>query len=213
MISLADVAVRRLASITVSVDLRLADSLNPAAAGFGVTATTSAGRPYPSVSHPWTRRFYQAGFDGVRYGAAHHPPELRSLTPCSARPAKAPGTVPILMDRFPTSWSRRHGPNSAWSSGEPPHPRRSSGGHHNGSGSSNRSAIDGGPTGRGRRRRRSPGLPGSQPAGMYAKCMQTPCHGSETGGRGRTRPAQSPCSGAQGGTPWTQSHGPSLTGG
>jgi hypothetical protein len=68
-----DIASRRLATITLKEPLRVADCLDPAAAGFGVTATTSAGRPYPSVSHPWARRFFQAGFDGVRYGVAHHP--------------------------------------------------------------------------------------------------------------------------------------------
>jgi hypothetical protein len=73
LVSEADVAVRRLATITLDVDLRLADCLSPAAAGFGVTATTSAGYPYSRESHPWALRFYQAGFDGVRYGAAHHP--------------------------------------------------------------------------------------------------------------------------------------------
>jgi hypothetical protein len=73
LVSADDVAARRLATITVDVNLRLADCLNAAAAGFGVTATTSAGYPYSRVSHPWAWRFYQAGFDGVRYGAAHHP--------------------------------------------------------------------------------------------------------------------------------------------
>jgi RES domain len=68
-----DVVTRRLAIIRIGPDLQLADCLNPVAAGFGVTATTSAGYPYSRVSHPWARRFYQAGFDGIRYGAAHHP--------------------------------------------------------------------------------------------------------------------------------------------
>lgn len=72
-VSAADIANRRLATISLEVGLRLADCLDPAAAGFGVTATTSAGGPYRRVSLPWARRFYQAGFDGVRYGAAHHP--------------------------------------------------------------------------------------------------------------------------------------------
>jgi hypothetical protein len=73
LVSTADVAGRRLATIRLSSDLRLADCLDPTAAGFGVTATTSAGYPYRKVSHPWAKRFFQAGFDGVRYGAAHHP--------------------------------------------------------------------------------------------------------------------------------------------
>lgn len=73
VVSTADVASRRLATIRLSSDLQLADCLHPNAAGFGVTATTSAGYPYHRVSHPWAKRFYQAGFDGVRYGAAHHP--------------------------------------------------------------------------------------------------------------------------------------------
>jgi hypothetical protein len=73
VVPVAEVATRRLATITLGHDLRLADCLDPVAAGFGVTATTSAGYPYQAVSHPWARRFWRAGFDGVRYGAAHHP--------------------------------------------------------------------------------------------------------------------------------------------
>ena len=33
---------------------------------------TSAGYPYKTVSHPWARRFWRAGVDWIRYGAAHH---------------------------------------------------------------------------------------------------------------------------------------------
>lgn len=73
VIPAADVAARRMATITVASDLRLADCHAPAAAGYGVNATTSAGYPYETVSHPWARRFWRAGFDGIRYGAAHHP--------------------------------------------------------------------------------------------------------------------------------------------
>jgi len=73
VVPMVEVATRRLATITVAADLRLADCHAPAAAGYGVTATTSAGYPYESVSHPWARRFWRAGFDGIRYGAAHHP--------------------------------------------------------------------------------------------------------------------------------------------
>lgn len=69
----ADVSVRRLTVITLTQELRLADCQSLAAAGYGVTATTSAGYPYEEVSHQWARRFWRAGFDGVRYGAAHHP--------------------------------------------------------------------------------------------------------------------------------------------
>jgi hypothetical protein len=73
IIPAADVAIRRLATITLTQELRLADCQDPAAASYGVTATTSAGYPYERESHPWARRFWRAGFDGVRYGAAHHP--------------------------------------------------------------------------------------------------------------------------------------------
>ncbi len=73
IIPTADVAGRRLATITLTQELRLADCQAPVAASYGVTATTSAGYPYKTESHPWARRFWRAGFDGVRYGAAHHP--------------------------------------------------------------------------------------------------------------------------------------------
>ena len=73
VIPVADVAVRQFATITVTRPLRLANCQAPTAASYGVTATTSAGYPYERESHPWARRFWRAGFDGVRYGAAHHP--------------------------------------------------------------------------------------------------------------------------------------------
>ena len=46
VVPVAEVAARRLATLTLTDDLRLADCHAPAAAGYGVTATTSAGYPY-----------------------------------------------------------------------------------------------------------------------------------------------------------------------
>jgi len=73
VIPATEVRARRLATITLSLELRVADCRSSAAAGYGVTATTSAGYPYERESHPWAQRFWRAGFDGIRYGAAHHP--------------------------------------------------------------------------------------------------------------------------------------------
>lgn len=69
----AELDERAMAEITIDRDLRLANCLAPRAASFGVKAEVSAGYPYETVSHPWARRLWHAGFDGVRYGAGHHP--------------------------------------------------------------------------------------------------------------------------------------------
>jgi hypothetical protein len=73
VIKRAELDERRMAEITTDRDLRLADCLAPRAASFGVKAEVSAGYPYETASHPWARLFWRAGFDGVRYGAGHHP--------------------------------------------------------------------------------------------------------------------------------------------
>jgi RES domain len=73
VIPTGDIAERRLAEVTIAHDLRLADCTATMAAAFGVTATTSAGYPYDTVSHPWARLFWRSGFDGVRYSASHDP--------------------------------------------------------------------------------------------------------------------------------------------
>ena len=69
----ADVATRSLAIIRIDSALRLADLRAASAAGFGVTATLSAGVPYEQHSHPWARALWQAGFDGIRYVLRHDP--------------------------------------------------------------------------------------------------------------------------------------------
>lgn len=69
----SDIVERHLAEVTITRNLCLADCTARSAAAFGVTATTSAGYPYETVSHPWARLFWRAGFDGVRYGASHDP--------------------------------------------------------------------------------------------------------------------------------------------
>ncbi|HEV2361517.1 MAG TPA: RES family NAD+ phosphorylase [Acidimicrobiales bacterium] len=69
----AELDERRMAEITIDQALRLADCLAARAAGFGVKAEVSAGYPYETASHPWSRLFWRAGFDGVRYGAGHDP--------------------------------------------------------------------------------------------------------------------------------------------
>ena len=73
VIKRADLGDRRLAEVTIDRDIKLADYLAPRAASFGVKAEVSAGYPYKTVSQPWARLFWRAGFDGVRYGAGHHP--------------------------------------------------------------------------------------------------------------------------------------------
>lgn len=69
----AELSNRGMAEITIDRDIRLADCLAPKGASFGVKAEVSAGYPYKTVSQPWARLFRRAGFDGVRYGAGHHP--------------------------------------------------------------------------------------------------------------------------------------------
>lgn len=69
----AELVLRGLAELTIDRELRLADCLSPLAAGFGVTAQVSVGYPYATVSLPWARLLWAAGFDGVRYGGSHHP--------------------------------------------------------------------------------------------------------------------------------------------
>jgi hypothetical protein len=132
-----------------------------------VTAKTSAGRPYQSVSRPRPRLLYQAGLDGVRYGAAHHP-ALAEVSYALFGPAGesarhgayTDGSIPDeLLEATRTEFGlvvwyacRIRGAGSE--------------GPRDGMWVASRVVF--------------------APGDMYAKCMQSPCHGSETGGRGRT---------------------------
>lgn len=81
-----EVEARRLAVVTLSGGLRLADCHAAAAAGYGVTATTSAGYPYEQVSQAWARRFW--GSASTAYVTVPHitPRSTRFLTRCLAAP-------------------------------------------------------------------------------------------------------------------------------
>ena len=68
----ADVATRRLLSVELGRDLRLADLTSRRALGFGVTASLGANERYDD-SQAFAAQVPNAGFDGIRYLLRHDP--------------------------------------------------------------------------------------------------------------------------------------------
>jgi hypothetical protein len=72
LLSQADVDNRRLCSVALGRDLRLADLTSRRALAFGVTASLGAGEDY-GASQAFAVEAVQSGFDGIRYLVRHDP--------------------------------------------------------------------------------------------------------------------------------------------
>jgi RES domain-containing protein len=95
----ADVAARRLLSVELGRDLRLADLTSRRALGFGVTASLGANERYDD-SQAFAAQAPNAGFDGIRYLLRHDPAQrLYALA------LFATAGVPDRADR---GWPREH---------------------------------------------------------------------------------------------------------
>ena len=67
-----DVEARRVASLRIPVEVRLADCTQRAARAFGITAAIHASSDYADTQ-PWAAAFLRAGFGGIRYFLSHDP--------------------------------------------------------------------------------------------------------------------------------------------
>jgi hypothetical protein len=72
LLSEAEVAGRRLCSVELGRDVRLADLTSRRALSFGVTASLGANEDY-APSQAFAVRAVEAGFDGIRYFVRHDP--------------------------------------------------------------------------------------------------------------------------------------------
>lgn len=68
----ADVVARRLSSLSVPMNMVLADCTSARARSFGVTAAIHSTEDY-AKTHRWARAFATAGFAGIRYLVSHDP--------------------------------------------------------------------------------------------------------------------------------------------
>jgi hypothetical protein len=72
LLSEMDLTARRLSSVALGRDLRLADLTSRRALAFGVTASIGANEDY-RPSQAFAAQAVEAGFDGVRYRVRHDP--------------------------------------------------------------------------------------------------------------------------------------------
>ena len=85
-----DVDARRLATLKLPGEMRLADCTSARAAGFRATAAIHSSEDY-SLTHRWAESWYDASFDGVKYF-------------CGYDPSQHETAVAIFGDAGPAAW-------------------------------------------------------------------------------------------------------------
>lgn len=68
----SDIDARRLATLKLPGEMRLADCTSARAAGFGATAAIHRSDDY-NLTHRWAGSWHNAGFDGVKYFCGYDP--------------------------------------------------------------------------------------------------------------------------------------------